>query len=129
MVRPADPGGTRREGKPRILFVDDEAHILWAYARLFSRDYEVVLASSGTEALALLQEDPAYDVILCDVRMPNGNGVDLFRAVRESFPGLEKRMSFISGASTIPDDLTCPVLEKPIEPEILREVVAATANS
>ncbi len=62
----------------RILFVDDEQRVLTSMRAMFRRDYEVHLASSGAEALALLREQ-AFDVVVSDQRMPGMTGVELLR--------------------------------------------------
>jgi DNA-binding NtrC family response regulator len=69
--------------KPRLLIVDDEAHLREMLGIVFNKEgFEVRLASNFTEGLAdALKSSP--DVILCDIKMPDGNGLDLLRRVRE----------------------------------------------
>ena len=71
----------------KILFVDDEANVLTALARTFRGEgYEVQLASSGAEALEIVQSDPP-DMVVSDHRMPVMTGVELLTQVREAAPG------------------------------------------
>ena len=60
----------------KILIVDDESENLRALERLFRRDYSVLTAESGGEALALLEQ---HDValLISDQRMPGMTGIEL----------------------------------------------------
>ncbi|MEE4298113.1 MAG: response regulator [Pseudomonadales bacterium] len=69
----------------RILFVDDEARVLTAMRAMFRRDYHVLIANSGAEALELLREHDV-DVIVSDQRMPGMTGVEVLREAREIAP-------------------------------------------
>jgi len=72
--------------KHSILCVDDEQNILKLLRRLLEGyDYEVMTASSGAEALAMLEKRHA-DVIVSDQRMPGMSGSDLFRVTRDKYP-------------------------------------------
>jgi two-component system, NtrC family, response regulator PilR len=68
-------------GKPRLLVVDDEESLLDFLTLLFREEgYEVDTASSVGEARELVGRD--YDLCLCDVLMPDGNGLDLLREIK-----------------------------------------------
>ncbi len=71
----------------KILVVDDEPANLRLLERLFRRDYEVVTAESGEEALSLL---PHHDValLITDQRMPGMTGVELLKRTVEIRPHL-----------------------------------------
>lgn len=64
--------------KTKILIVDDEAANLRALQRLFRKDYDVLTAQSGAEALTLLQQ---HDValLITDQRMPAMTGIELLQ--------------------------------------------------
>ena len=68
---------------PRLLIVDDEASLREMLGFVFKKEgFEVRLASNFTEGLAdALRSSP--DVILCDIKMPDGNGLELLRKVKE----------------------------------------------
>jgi two-component system response regulator HupR/HoxA len=70
-----------------LLIVDDEKEILRSLALTFADDYKVFTASSGAEALHLLQ---AHDIalIIADQRMPAMTGVDLFEQVLRINPAI-----------------------------------------
>jgi DNA-binding NtrC family response regulator len=72
-------------GKYPVLVVDDESDNLDAFRFNFGRTFQLLLASSGEEALALAK---AHDVaaIVTDQRMPRMTGLDLLKAAREVRP-------------------------------------------
>jgi response regulator RpfG family c-di-GMP phosphodiesterase len=64
----------------RVLLVDDEPNVLSALRRsLRGRGFEVVIANSGEEALAVMQRQPV-DAIVSDMRMPGMSGAELLKA-------------------------------------------------
>jgi DNA-binding response OmpR family regulator len=66
----------------RVLVVDDEADFLATYERLLRRQgYEVVTATSRAAGLAALASQPPH-LIISDLRLPDGDGLDLVRAAR-----------------------------------------------
>jgi EAL domain-containing protein (putative c-di-GMP-specific phosphodiesterase class I)/CheY-like chemotaxis protein len=80
-----EPAGTlsRTTRGGRVLVVEDDRSLQEAYADiLLDAGFEVITASDVAGALAVL-EAHAVDVVLSDVLMPGGTGVDLLRAVRE----------------------------------------------
>ncbi|EME68527.1 multi-sensor hybrid histidine kinase [Paramagnetospirillum caucaseum] len=86
-----------------ILVVDDEAPIAGMLQRFFRRQgHRVHAAASGQEALELIREGKAFDVIVSDQMMPDVSGTDLAHAVRKHCPGT--RVILCSGR----DDLVSP---------------------
>jgi CheY-like chemotaxis protein len=83
---------------------------------LVRRGFEVHEASSGEEALAVVERTP-LSVVLCDVRMPGMNGLDLFRQLTARDPQLARSFVFITGDKSsvaIEEALrNVPLLEKP----------------
>jgi response regulator RpfG family c-di-GMP phosphodiesterase len=73
--------------KPRILFVDDEPRIVRLLEMLFRQDYEVFTATSGAEAL-LIVESKRPHVIVSDQRMPKMTGIELLFKVRHQNPNI-----------------------------------------
>ena len=68
-----------------ILYVDDEERNLDVFEAAFEDDYEVHVASSGTQALDLLRRQPVQ-LIITDMRMPGMTGVDLLEAIIPEYP-------------------------------------------
>jgi response regulator RpfG family c-di-GMP phosphodiesterase len=71
--------------RPRLLFVDDEESILTTMRIMFRRQYDVLLASNGVQALELLRQHDV-DVIVSDQRMPGMVGVEVLREARKIRP-------------------------------------------
>jgi two-component system NtrC family sensor kinase len=80
-----------------ILIIDDEAGIRNGLAHLLRRDgYKVDTATNGRLALAKLQEQ-AFDLILCDLRMPELDGPGFYRELEQRQSPLRKRIIFLTG--------------------------------
>ncbi len=85
--------------RPRILVVDDEPLILEGMMRLLSsRDYDVVLAQGGCEALIAIGKQQ-FDAILLDLGMPDLNGNEVLRFVADR--SADTPVIVVSGDSTI----------------------------
>ncbi len=73
--------------KHTILCVDDEIDNVEALERLFRKKYTVLKATSGQQALQLLDEHPGeVALIITDQRMPEMNGVDFLQKTLENYP-------------------------------------------
>jgi DNA-binding NtrC family response regulator len=83
-----------------ILLVDDEEGFVTALAkRLGARDMKVLSAHSGEEGLAKLDQDPAVDVVLLDVKMPGMDGIETLREIKRAHPTVEVIM--LTGHGTV----------------------------
>ncbi|HSF40574.1 MAG TPA: sigma-54 dependent transcriptional regulator, partial [Thermoanaerobaculia bacterium] len=68
--------------RPTLLIVDDEASLLDFLSLLFqSESYAVETARSVEEARKSLERS-SYDLVLCDILMPDGNGLDLLKEIK-----------------------------------------------
>ena len=74
--------------KPKLLYVDDESDNLELFSLQFSKDFDITTCSGGDEALRILAEDPAVDILLTDERMPGMSGVELLEKVVKGYPHL-----------------------------------------
>ena len=114
----------------RILVVDDEEPIRRILSRLLGPEHEIVTAASGREGKALLERDAAFDLILCDLMMPEMTGMDLHAWLVGHSPALARRVVFISGGAFTPSasEYLARVgnlkLDKPFDPRKLLELVA-----
>ncbi|HWS87224.1 MAG TPA: response regulator [Pyrinomonadaceae bacterium] len=71
----------------RLLVVDDEENIVLTISEVLRLEgYEVDVASSGREAVALLERGPEYDLVLTDLHMDEGDGLSLLQEVRARAP-------------------------------------------
>ena len=80
----------------RILVVDDEPDVAELVVLILARaGHEVEAVHSGRAALARL-ETTAYDLVICDLVMPEVNGAAIFKAV-QARPAPRPRVVFLSG--------------------------------
>jgi PAS domain S-box-containing protein len=93
--RPSQP-----DRRLRVLVIDDEPLLRTALERFLRPRHDVVLEASARNALARLESGERYDVILCDVVMPELGGPELYRRLCEKLPELSSRVVFMTGAST-----------------------------
>lgn len=87
----------------RVLAIDDEALLLKAYRRMLIDHHDVEVRVGAREALRLLETDVAFDIVLCDLQMPDMSGAELYATVRERWPALAERFIFITGGAFSPD--------------------------
>ena len=74
--------------KPHILIVDDHYSMVKTLADILSaKGFQVYTASTGKEALQILQSQPT-DILLTDIKMPDMNGLSLFQKANELQPNL-----------------------------------------
>ena len=89
----------------RILVVDDEPDGREVLSEVLELGgYSVLCAGSGNEALKVLEKEPV-DLILTDLRMPDGDGLFLLREVRHQH-ATRPIVAFISGYADIPAEQT-----------------------
>jgi CheY-like chemotaxis protein len=80
-----------------ILLIDDELGVQKALKRLLQRrGHDVTIASNGREGLTAL-EAHSYEVILCDMRMPDLDGPGFYRELERRYPDLLSRTIFLTG--------------------------------
>jgi signal transduction histidine kinase/CheY-like chemotaxis protein len=89
----------RVNSRARILIIDDEPLLGQTLRFAFQDKHDVEVASSGREALDRLGTDADYDLVLCDLMMPDVSGEHVYRAVSERAPGLLPRFVFMTGGA------------------------------
>lgn len=83
----------------RILVIDDEKSIRSTLQEILQyENYEVDLAASGPEGLELFQENK-YDIVLCDIKMPEMDGIEVLEKIHEA--GADTQVIMISGHGNI----------------------------
>jgi PAS domain S-box-containing protein len=116
------------EGKDskKGLLIDDEKPILAYLKRLLSGwGYESELVNNAKDALEIMKKND-YDFILLDVKMPDMNGLELYRQLKKMKPELAGRVIFVTGdvlektTSTFLKENDVPSITKPIDVEKLR---------
>lgn len=119
----------RAPHKAHILLIDDEPMILNSYRRMLAPPHDVRLVGGGAEALELLSSDSAFDLVLCDLMMPDVDGPTVYEEVKKSAPHLVARTVFCSGGAftqrmkDFVSSLPNGVLEKPVMKEKLKELI------
>jgi CheY-like chemotaxis protein len=114
---PPAPLGARA----RVLIVDDEPNLRLSLAQILATEHDVRETASGHEVLDMMREGVRFDVILCDLLMPEMSGVDLFQALEAVAPEQCKRVVFLTGGAFTPRAqeflarIANPRLEKPFD--------------
>ncbi|KFE63060.1 hypothetical protein DB31_3119 [Hyalangium minutum] len=115
----------------RLLVVDDDPLVSSALRRTLSREHDVDVEESARQALERLtsSEGSSYDVILCDLMMPEMTGMELHAQLLAASPERARRMVFITGGAYTPaakeflETVRNPRVEKPFDSERLRALV------
>jgi signal transduction histidine kinase len=113
----------------RILVVDDEPLIGRVIGTALKSEHDVVTVPHAADALALLEHGHKFDVVLCDLVMPDISGPEFYATVKGSWPTLAARLVFMTGGAFTPrtvEFMKCvptSVLSKPFALDELRRVV------
>jgi two-component system, cell cycle sensor histidine kinase and response regulator CckA len=85
----------------RILIVDDEPLLGQTLLYAFKGRHDVVICTSGRDALSRLEKDARFDLVLCDLMMPDVSGSAVYEEVKRSYPALVRCFVFMTcGAFT-----------------------------
>lgn len=82
-----------------VLVVDDDVRVGTAIQRLLKADWEVGVVTSARAAIELLDRGDRFDVILCDLMMPDMTGMDLHVELVRLHPALADRTVFMTGGT------------------------------
>ncbi len=121
------PTGKRRG---RILIVDDEPSIGTALARVIGHEHDLTILTSPREALDRLRGEESFDLILCDLMMPDMTGMDLHDQLLRDRPDVAARMLFVTGGAFTPrarqflDAMPERRIDKPFDVAALRRLIA-----
>ncbi|HYQ41901.1 MAG TPA: ATP-binding protein [Polyangiaceae bacterium] len=83
----------------RILIIDDEPLLGQTLLYAFKGRHDVSICTSGREALTRLRSDSAFDLVLCDLMMPDVNGAAVYTSVKQDYPELAERFVFMTGGA------------------------------
>ncbi|MBL8950472.1 MAG: response regulator [Myxococcaceae bacterium] len=109
--------------------VDDDPQLAEAVRRSLRAGYDVELAGGGAEALERLRRGERFDVIVCDLRMPEMSGMELFGAIKGLSPEQAERTVFVTGVASSPQcaELLGQVhdlwLDEPFAPDQVRALI------
>jgi CheY-like chemotaxis protein len=98
---PRDHSEVSRRPRPRarILIVDDEPLFGQTISLLLGIEHEVLVEHSGRGALGVLSNDADFDLVLCDLSLPDMNGPEIYARVSEQRPDLARRFVFVTGGA------------------------------
>jgi two-component system NtrC family sensor kinase len=116
-------------GRARILVIDDERAVRDLISDALSIEgHEVFTAENGKEGLDLIGQY-RFDLIFCDLRMPEMDGQALYEEVQRDHPQVLKRIVFVTAQAHSADygpflrTTGIPVIEKPFTLSQLRQAV------
>ena len=134
-AQPASPPSPAAPGaRLRVMVVDDDTLITLLISRMLADDYEVHSFNDAREALAALSAGQSFDVILCDLMMPEMDGQSFYTRAKDAAPFL-----FVTGGAVTVENIAFErrmaaeglLLHKPFEAQVLkrklRDVVSVQA--
>ncbi|MEA2697266.1 MAG: hypothetical protein QOI66_1537 [Myxococcales bacterium] len=116
--------------RSRILVVDDEVMVTNAIRRIIGQAHDIVVVFRAAEALLRIRSGERFDLILCDLLMPEMTGMALFQALTVDAPGQADRMLFMTGgtfsadAAAFLDAQKERVMEKPFDKASLMAAIS-----
>jgi two-component system cell cycle sensor histidine kinase/response regulator CckA len=125
------PAAAVSKSRGRILIVDDEPIVCFSLQKLLSSEGDVVAVTSAREALAHIESGERFDVIVCDLMMPQMDAPGLYDKLRRIAPGQAERMVFVTGgaftvrARQFLERVPNVRLSKPFDVEVLLRLVRA----
>jgi signal transduction histidine kinase len=125
---PGRLAGKSPRARARLLIVDDEPLLRKAFRRVLT-GHDVIEVESGSAALEVLRDDREFDMIICDLMMPNLDGPGLYEVLSDLDASLAERMVFVTGGAVTSRgrqfvaDHRPIVLEKPVSREILLGII------
>lgn len=116
-----------------LLVVDDEKAVRYSFKRMFEDDYRVITAEDGGTALRMLDAFDNIDVILLDVRMPEMNGIEVLKKIKERTKNIPVIVMTAFGDSDTAIEAmrkgAFDYLTKPLESDQLKEVIEKAITS
>jgi CheY-like chemotaxis protein len=123
-------GWAETPDRPRVMVVDDEPLVCELIKTLLEEGYHVEVFTSSREALGQLLAGEHFDLVLCDLMMPELTGMDVHAELKRVDPAQAERMVFMTGgtfterAHRFIDGVGAPTLTKPFRREQLHETLA-----
>jgi signal transduction histidine kinase len=116
-----------------IIIVEDETALLQPLRRMLGEQHDVLTFSDSTDGMRCLIERDPPDIIICDVNMPEVDGIELFKQVTRVRPFLAERFVFLTGGNsdelaTLMAEAPTRILEKPVHRKDLIAVIDAISS-
>lgn len=121
--------------KGRVLVIDDEPAVGRTIQRLLGKTCDVTVLTNGHAAISLLAGGDEFDVILCDISMPEVSGLVVYETVVAIRADLAHRFVFLSGdihssrTSEFFGSVPNARIDKPFDLETVRALVRARIAS
>jgi signal transduction histidine kinase len=96
-VTPSPDAKAARRG--RVVVIDDEPLIGTSVRRLLSPEHDVLSLTRGQALLDRLAVGERYDLILCDIMMPELSGMDVYEQIKKLSPEEADRLVFVTGGA------------------------------
>ena len=137
----SDGSGTNIKAGPavaagRVLVIDDEAAVGRTIQRLLGEQFEVVVLTAGRDAIELLVGKEAdFDLILCDLTMPDVTGMDVYTRIMQARADIGQRFVFMTGGTFSPrardflDQVPNERLDKPFDLQTVRNLARSRVQS
>jgi len=114
----------------KVLIVDDDANLLSGIKRQFRKAFNITTAEGGRKALSLARTDGPFAVVVCDMRMPDMDGVEVLGSLKESAPDTVRMMltgnaDQQTAVDAINEGSIFRFFTKPCPPEILAKGIEA----
>jgi CheY-like chemotaxis protein len=123
------PESSRAVG--HVVVIDDDAVFANAMVRTLNKEQHVTFSTRAAAALAVIGEGQRFDVILCDLTMPEMSGLEFFESLQRSCPDQASKVIFLTGGAFTPrvhrflDATANLTLEKPFTGVHLCALVSA----
>jgi PAS domain S-box-containing protein len=121
-------------GKARVLVVDDDPGVGRALRLMLEEEHDVKSLVRPREALRELLGDSGYDLVFCDLMMPELSGMDIYQVLRFNRPGYESKIVFMTGGAFTPSarrflaQVPNQRIEKPFNLRSLQRLVQRSAR-
>lgn len=128
-AREGQGGEVKAVRRGRILIIDDEPAVGRTLHRLLGGDHDVTVLCDGQQALDLIGQGAQFDVVLCDLTMPDLSGIDVYERCRAARPDLAQRFVFMTGGTfsntsrEFLDSVGNIFIEKPFDLQTIRLIV------
>ena len=114
--------------RDKILLVDDDVNILKSFARLFSKDINITIATDGKDGLVKVAEEGPFALIISDYKMPQMNGLEFLTRVRHFCPDTVRILltgyaDLDTAIKAVNDSNIFRLLTKPCPKEMMKKAI------
>jgi two-component system NtrC family sensor kinase len=133
--RPSQVPPVASSGRRATVIVVDDEPLVGRSIRRALRGHDVEVFSTGSEAIGRLCSDTPYDVVFCDLMMPEVSGIEVYREVIARRPEVDSRFVFMTGGAFTPaaraflETTRVVCLEKPFDLAQIRALVAERTDA